>query len=237
VNAHLALGNNITVTLQSALLIYGDNSGKFFVTRHDVINGNDKQPPALGPAQALTSTFLKHLAEGFGRMNEVAVLPENIVANGDQLLAWWTPAAKRLMFFKESNDHLAHLNGRMFPHPALLFVAYRHSLHVRALQENRRPTAETPLFVAPYWNVSDDGVICQGSMRSPDNNDVASHEIWQRAFFESAFTHANTRRITDHPDGFEGLWKELADSEEPFPSQLLIPTKETLESYLKMIHH
>ena len=46
---------------------------------------------------------------------------------------------------------------------------------------------------------------------------------WERAFFESEFTHAAIgAHLTAHPEGFLGLWRDLAESEAVFPSEFLI---------------
>ena len=83
-------------------------------------------------------------------------------------------------------------------------------LKIRALTENKRPDASTKLAVAPFWNLSDDGRVCTGTMRRPDSASVASIPAWERGFYESAFTHANVGRLTRHEGGFEGLWSGLA---------------------------
>jgi PRTRC genetic system protein E len=44
------------------------------------------------------------------------------------------------------------LDGGSYPHPALVFKVTRRELFVRALARDERPTGETPLKTAPYWN-------------------------------------------------------------------------------------
>ena len=94
--------------------------------------------------------------------------------------------------------------------------------------------AKKKLMVAPYWNVDgESGWTCQGSMRSPDEFGVLSIGAWERAFFQSEFTHQNgARRLTNHPGGFLGLWSSLMGSRSPFPVKYLTPAKETLEEFV-----
>jgi hypothetical protein len=68
-------------------------------------------------------------------------------------------------------------------------------------------------------------------MRAPDASTVASIPEWEQSFFESEFTHGNVGRLTRHPGGFEGLWKELAGSVE-FPTDSLIELPETVAELL-----
>jgi len=91
----------------------------------------------------------------------------------------------------------------------------------------------TKLAVAPFWNLSEDGRVCTGSMRRPDSASVASMPDWERGFYESAFTHANVGRLTRHDGGFEGLWGNLAKARGRFPSESLIGLPQTLGQFVR----
>ena len=79
------------------------------------------------------------------------------------------------MFFREADPKVEKLNGKIYPHPPLVFLVAGKELYVRALAENKRPSAETPLKNAPYWNTDAAGLVCQGDMRVP--NEVAVSTI------------------------------------------------------------
>jgi hypothetical protein len=69
-------------------------------------------------------------------------------------------------------------------------------------------------------------------MRVPDSADVASIPQWQDAFFQSEFNHAaGAVRLTNHPEGFIGLWRSLAGKKR-FPTQYLIDAGETLQDFV-----
>jgi PRTRC genetic system protein B len=107
-------------------------------------------------------------------------------------------------------------------------------LDIRALAENKRPTPDTPMYVAPYWNVSDNGSVCLGSTKSPREASVKSLPRWEASFFESEFTHANAHSgLTNHPGGFMGLWLSLIGKKK-FPVEYLRDAKETLAKFLKV---
>jgi PRTRC genetic system protein B len=138
------------------------------------------------------------------------------------------------MFFAQHDRELERLNGKRFPHPPLVWKVSGRDLWVRALTENRRPNATTKLMTAPYWNVDGaTGWTCQGSMRSPEDNGVGSIDLWERAFFESEFTHASgVTRLTTHRGGFLGLWKSLAERRKAFPVEHLTSARETLREFV-----
>jgi PRTRC genetic system protein B len=94
------------------------------------------------------------------------------------------------------------------------------------------PTGRRRFYRAPYWNVSDNGLVCLGDTRTPDGGGVSSLQQWETSFFESAFTHQNSHaRLTTHPKGFVGLWRELA-GKTSFPERYLASADQTLGQYL-----
>ena len=161
------------------------------------------------------------------------MFPENILAKSDRMIAWWTPAQRRQMFYQHSEGKAADLNGRIFPQPPLVWRVADGQLKIRALTENKRPEARTKLAVAPYWNLSDSGTVCTGSMRRPESASVAAISDWERGFYESAFTHANVGRLTRHKGGFEGLWSSLTGKRRSFPLETLILLPETLAQFVR----
>jgi PRTRC genetic system protein B len=228
---HVSIGQNHRFELHEALLIYGDRQNHF-VTRHTV-QSQDGASPTLGPAQPLTEAFVDSLARSLHGSVKAEVLPDHVLAKGDRMIAWWTPARRRQMFYQNSEDKAVVLNGCTFPQPPLVWRVENGDLIIRALSENKRPEAKTKLAFAPFWNLSDSGRVCLGSMRRPDNATVASIESWERGFYESAFTHSNVGRLTRHKRGFDGLWGELAGKRRTFPAEMLIPLPQTLAQFVR----
>jgi PRTRC genetic system protein B len=228
---HISIGENHRFELREALLIYGDRR-RSFVTRHLVTLRKDG-PPTLEPAQPLTLGFLESLVRSLGGSSTAEILPENVLAKGDRMIVWWTAACRRQMFYENSEQKATGLNGRTFPQPPLVWRVDGDDLKIRALAENRRPAAATTLAVAPFWNLSDDGRVCTGTMRRPDSARAVSIQEWERAFYESSFTHANAGRLTRHTGGFEGLWSDLAGKRTPFPVKTLIQLSQTLAQFVR----
>jgi PRTRC genetic system protein B len=137
------------------------------------------------------------------------------------------------MFYENSEGKAAELNGCIFPQPPLVWQVSNGELSIRALTENKRPDGSTKLAVAPFWNLSDDGRVCTGTMRRPDSAAVASIPAWERGFYESAFTHANVGRLTRHEGGFDGLWSGLVGKRSRFPLETLIALPQTLSQFVR----
>jgi PRTRC genetic system protein B len=230
--AQIRIGSRRSFTLKQAVLIYRDSSAAF-ATLHEV-QGDKNQAPYLGPGQPLTTGFLRTLARGLGSRITPEILPENMLVRTADSIVWWSSAQRQVMFFGGGTDEAAKLNGRMYPHPPLLFKVCRHELFVRALEHDVRPNANTPLKTAPYWNTEGSrGLVCAGTMRIPQEVTADSISEWETAFFSSSFTHpSGAVRLTTHPQGFAGLWLSLADCEDRFPTELLTDARQTLRQFV-----
>jgi len=227
----VSIGEMHRFELRDALLVYRENR-RSFITWHTVTT-QKKGPPLLGPAQPLTTAFIDALAESLSGGARAEVLPENILAKTDRMITWWTPRRVRRMFFENTEGKAQRLNGKIFPQPALVWRVAQGDLKIRALCANKRPNAKTTLAVAPFWNLSDDGRVCLGSMRCPESAAVASIGAWEQGFYESAFTHANVGRLTRHEGGHDVLWAERAGGRRPFPTDALIRLPQTLAEFIQ----
>ena len=102
-------------------------------------------------------------------------------------------------------------------------------LKVFALRENVRPTAETLLCRAPYHNLYADARMCAGNAKLPEVALPADVPVWERAFFDTTFTHANwTGKVTRLEGGHNALWQQMTTATE-FNGKLLIDADVTLE--------
>lgn len=231
-NVHLRIGDNRTFSLKQAVLVYQDGT-RAFATLHDV-KSRPNESPYLCAGQSVTTGFLETLSKGLGASVKAEVLPERVLARTPELIAWWSGSQSRLMFFGLGNAEAQKLNGKMFPHPALVFMIHGRELFVRALAEDCRPTADTRLRNAPYWNADERGQVCLGSMRVPEEASVGSLSHWENAYFASEFTHpSGAVRLTTHPGGFLGLWSNLAGRKQSFPVKFLADSKQTLQEFVQ----
>lgn len=231
-NVYLRIGDNRTFGLKQAILLYQDGS-RAFATVHEVKHRSN-EAPYLCAGQSVTTGFLDTLTKGLGASMEAEVLPEHVLARTPDLVAWWSRPRRRLMFFGEGNAEAKHLNGKLYAHPALVFIIHGRELFVRALTENQRPTSDTHLKNAPYWNTDADGRVCLGSMRVPEEANIGSLLGWENAYFASEFTHpSGAVRLTTHAGGFLGLWSSLAAGKCNFPVRFLADSKQTLQEFVE----
>ena len=234
-DVHVRIGDNRIFALKQAVLVYQEGN-RAFATLHEVRSRSDG-PSYLCAGQSVTTGFLETLAKGLGASMAAEVLPENVLARTPALIAWWSPAQTRLMFFGDSDPKTRHLNGKNYPHPALAFMIRGRELFVRALRENRRPKSNMRLMNAPYWNTDAQGRVCLGSMRVPEEVSAWSLRGWEEAYFASEFTHpSGAVRLTSHSGGFLGLWSSLSKKRR-FPSKFLVDSMQTLKDFVERAAH
>ena len=141
--ARVVIGANRNFVLKNAVLLYGDGTS-MFATLHSVMMRAKNSAPHLGPGQALTMAFLRTLAEGLGARIAAEILPDNVLARTPDMITWWAPARREVMFFGGVDPEARELDGATYPHPALVFKVTGRELFVRALERDERPTGETP---------------------------------------------------------------------------------------------
>jgi PRTRC genetic system protein B len=230
-DVHVRIGDNLTFALKQALLLYQEGN-RAFATLHEVKSRPDG-PSYLSAGQSVTTGFLQTLAKGLGANIAAEVLSENVLARTPDLVAWWSPAQRRLMFFGGGNTETTKLNGKVYPNPPLAFMIHERELFVRALAENFRPQGNTRLKNAPYWNTDADGRVCLGSMRVPGEVSVNTIRAWEQAYFASEFTHpSGAVKLTTDPGGFLGLWSGLVRRKR-FPVGFLADSKQTLAEFIE----
>jgi PRTRC genetic system protein B len=227
---HAEYGQEAPLNLIHAILLYGSKDRIRLATLHTPEKDLNGGPPMLGEGQPISREFLQKLSRDLQGEMPAAWLPDNVIVWSQSLVAWWESARTRPMFFTPKSDGKS-LDGKLYPHPPLLFAVSHMHLWVWALAENTRPAPQSPLFVAPNWNTSENGSVCHGSMAAPRRIESGNLPQWSEAYFGSRFTHSNLDRdLCRHPEGFLGMWRDLA-GQSRFPVQYLIP-KGTLRETL-----
>lgn len=224
-----ALSGQLTIRMTGAICLY-EQDGTKFATLHDVAieDGAPIILPGHGIAPEAIEKMLRDVSKAPQRRQ---IMPPNVLCMDSVKMAWWTPSSRRPIFFNTAKKEFNKaVNGKVVPYPPLLFIASGRQLSVYALAEDKRPEADEPLFIAPFFNLYNQGLMCSGNARMPEIVAPSSIPQWEKAFFETNFTHTNTNKLTTHKDGHDGLWLRVAaNPEEGFPIGALLPAKKTLE--------
>ncbi len=206
---------------------YGDSSG-YFATLHEIEVAKGK-PPTLSPGVPATIEGLLAMSKALSpdRRN-FGFLPETLLAIGMNHMAWWCPPKKRQVWF---NCKVLGRRTASVPCPGLLFAVVGKARLVFALVGNGRPTPESALYQTPFYNVWQNGEVCEGSSKIPGEISIGAIPEWEESFFRSEFTHPNVhtpKGLIDWPRGIYAFWKKMLDGKiKSFPDHALVPLKMT----------
>ncbi|WP_028214812.1 PRTRC system protein B [Paraburkholderia mimosarum] len=215
------------VALSSALLLYSARDGSCYATVHAVAAERQTGRPVIGAGRPLSRRALIDALVQLDRnaAPRAEFLPGNVLGVTSAAVTWWTPPARRRVFFqcRKVGERTA-----VVPHPGLVFQAGAGGFRVYAVKGDARPEAGTALFEPPYFNTWDRGQICIGSAKVPRRIEVSAIDGWEEGFFASAFTHPNPggKRV-EYKDGFHAFWTDMLDGKfEAFPLEVLVPMKD-----------
>lgn len=228
----------VTVEAREAILIY-ENSNSMHgskpaatATLHKIRDGLvlPGEPLSRLDLQRLSGELKPQEAE---RKPEPQWLPPELLALTPETLCFWSPAQRRAIWFRTNNAGLQKLSGKAVNHPPLVFHLHKEKWRVWALRQNERPTLQTPLYFAPYFNTYENGDICTGGSMPTKLLGVATIVPTLKGWFGSAFTHSNIngKRLTQHPTGHLGLW-QAARKPRFNHAPYLLPTHQKLADVL-----
>ena len=223
---------------KSALVFYETkgNNTDVYVEHFDMDkNGNpiNAHPLTVKEANVLAKALNTEQEKNKAFLKSNEILPTNILhinPNADKgAVIWYTKAQQRQMYFVDS---LQIPNGKA-PVPPMLWKASKKGLSVFALSSDRRPTKKTKLYHTPYFNIYQDGKVCMGTVSVDIKNSASVEEFiqaWEDYFFNSYFSHSLSTNLTKK--NIVNLWKELINTDNPFPTEVLKTNNKTLKNLL-----
>ncbi len=211
--------------------LYGASARNAYAVARRVTNPEKNE---CEPWVPVTMEFVEQLARGLGSDLPREILPAHVLCRTHEVVSWWTPPAVRTLFFTMKG--MEALDGEDFPVPALLWKLELKDrrLFVRALAGDERPEGKTPLFVAPFLNVYEKGLVCQGSMRRPQSVDLGTLHEWERGFFGAAGSSQLTDKATTRKGQLPALWKSLK-GKKSFPRRALRKAGQTATEFLQEV--
>lgn len=244
-------------SLTAAVLVYESREGArsasyAYATIHSIESKGRRL--RLGAGKPATKEASAAFARALGAASTLSgFLPEDMLYLGARSIAWWRRPKLANMYFdttkkaagdqQEDRSHAGAIGKRAgkVMQPGLVFAVTPSAWYVFAVRGGGRPGPDTPLFRAPYFNVWKSGQVCTGNVRLPDTLSTSALERYERAFFDSEFTHPNVHgreRLLIHPAGSYTFWKEILDrkdQEAAFPEKALVDAKLTLDGLTKRL--
>ena len=212
-----------------ALIVYSSHMGKTLCTLNEIEDG------VIQPGVPVDASKLAELFKAVGRGEQpkdgkMIWQSSNILARGPNAVMWYAPPAVREIYFSCENPRLMKCSGKNFPWPGLVFLVRSGKLFAFAVKS--RPTPETKLYRAPFWNInSSTGAVCMPHQANKKTE--MTPEEWEQLFFRSAFSHPGFGEACVRT-GFAKLVPALIRSgAEKFPGAELVPSLVTMKHLLE----
>jgi PRTRC genetic system protein B len=237
--ATVSMTGEARMTLNKAILLYGEQTS--FATVHDIRIDKKNGGSIMMQGEPLTNSAIAQLLMHLGKSEQIgSFLPANILSVGHNSVVWWLKPATRRVFFRCDNEKtVIGIEAAETPHPGLVFAVNESTWYVFAVKGSDRPEPDTPLYLSPYFNVNEQGVICTGTTDIPRDYTAASTALWDRGFFDSAFSHPNIhppRKLVDYKGGAYAFWRKMLDGKfKKFPEQVLVKSERTVEQFIKHV--
>lgn len=208
----------------------------FYIESYDMdsagcpINGH---PLSVTESSKLAKALQVKEKKERGFLNPKGLMPPNVLSINSSTSGyaiWHTPPQAVKLLFIESLG----IPSGIIRIPAMVWKAGKNGIQVFAVVETA-VNENTPLCHAPFFNVYADGRVCMGNVKIGIPKDCGLEqfmELWQSYFFNSYFSHL----FGGHQPvkgNIVQLWKRLAKTGEPFPTDVLIPNKFHLKNLLK----
>lgn len=223
---------------KSALVFYETNctEKETYVEHFDMDkDGNpiNAHPLTVKEANVLAKCLQTDEEKNTVFLKSKGILPTNVLYINPSLdkgtVLWYTKAQQRQLYFVDGLD----IPNGIAQVPAMLWLASKSSLTVFALANDRRPTEKTPLHYAPFFNIYEKGNVCMGTVSIDIKNSASVEEFtqaWEHYFFHSYFSHSLCENLTKK--NIVTLWKDLVNTNKPFPKEALKKNSKTLKNLL-----
>jgi PRTRC genetic system protein B len=224
---------------KKALLVYQSavtEDTQLYLEAYDMDNKGrpvNAHPLSIEECAALAQSFdhIEDLKKDF--LTGKGLIPDKVLylhSAGQGFAVWYTPPQKVNLLFKKS---LSIPCGEA-KIPAMIWKADRKDLYVYSFTGKRKPTINTPLFHAPFFNLYEDGRVCMGTVDIEIETNCFLEEFmsrWEHYFFDSYFSHVIAGAGTTKKNIVQ-LWQQQVGSDTAFPENILIKTGRTLKNII-----
>lgn len=224
---------------QKALLIHESVSDKssVFVEAYDIDEVGkpfNAHPLSVSEMSALADCLnaSKDLSNNF--LISKNIFPENVLYINPLRLGcaiWYTNPQKVQLYFKPETGAPCGMASV----PGLIWKATKNELIIYAIKSTGRPNGNTPLCYAPFFNIYKNGQVCMGTVDIEISKNCCLEEFisqWESYFWNSYFSHL----LDNHSPvktNIVQLWREQINTNNPFPTEVLIKIGKTLKAIVQ----
>ena len=186
--------------LAGAVIVY-EKGERYLAIWHDS-NGNQLVPEGRPMDLAEVCRLTRYEAEA----GIPDLLPEGLLSFGERSLIWRKKSHRGAIHLKTKDKKLNAQSGKEIQWPELLFAA--HSDGTLRCYIPYGSGRETELYLAPFYNCWNSGRICLAAGKKAGIG-VSDMEANEKLFFESFFTHPDSRDLCSEKWDLEKILKVL----------------------------
>jgi len=182
---------DLSFTPIARINVYHNNDGKYYLeTEKASIVDKEVIFDAAMPFQAGDLKDMATMILSKNRKDSSdGIFSEDLLYIDQKIVIVYNKPCIRKLKFRDS----LKIESKEYPIPGLIFVLFGTSLNVYVYTDKGRPTNETILYKAPFYNMGYDGLICMGNnsvglIRKMDGL-YSSIKAAISMFFDSQFSH------------------------------------------------
>lgn len=188
----------------------GTTPPKSYITVHRIQNGAicEGRPVSRQSLVSLCRLAMPSLKA------DTEYIPENVLAYAplNNTLIWWMPEGTRTLFYSKEMK----IKSGKAPIPPLVFYYYNRVIRVFAIRDNKRPSPETEIYHAPFFNGT-----CMGNVSIPERAKPSDIPRLESLYFDSEFTGHSTPKLKG-TTGYD-LWRSITGKKNAvFPKDCLV---------------
>lgn len=230
---------NKQYTPEQCITVYKSSGSDYYLETQEIKNGK------LCEALPLTEESIARMVDFFSdkqmKSNTISgFIPENMLylnwSADSKVMCWYNRPMERMMHFRQD----LHIPSGLAWQPTVIYLVDNNNLYVYTAKAIK-VTSKTPVFMAPYHNVSDNGSVCLGSAKIKKPEKLTYENLmnyWEAMFWGSVFTHHGNEDCAN--TNINLYWKKsvrkTSVSGNKFDLSILKPyPKTTLEKQIKKI--
>lgn len=216
---------NRKLTPVQVITVYTDKQkSKYYLEQREVKNIGGKS--ILMAAVPMSDEILKNVAKTYMKSNSVDMNFGDFVSEhllygtnniGKTVVMWYRPEMKRNLKFSASIGIKAEKTVMV---PATLYVVINSKLYLFALLDSKRPTLNTKIYNAPFFNIYYDGNVCLGTAhigKMKAKTFELEAERFERGFFMAEQNGGDHTGVCK--SSLKSVWNELIKKGGNFPSK------------------
>lgn len=180
---------------EMAIVFYGNRAHKGCALVRHTIDQNGQ----LGTGELLSSEDAVRDIQGAlsyrsnNKNSADELIPDNLLLDNGRSLVWHVPRRVAPLWFKGGSAGKTEQLQVEWPAMILAVNKNTRKFCIYAVGTNRRPSANTPVYKLPMFNVYQTGEVCQGSATIPAKLERNSYEAVASCFIDAFKTHINDR--------------------------------------------